>query len=77
MCDDIGVVLLYLLPYLPDLNLIEEFFKERKTCIRQVWDKHIGFIRADFLSFLKECVEIVGARKASAQRSLSLSRNLY
>lgn len=34
ICDDIGVVLLYLPLYLPDLNLIKEFFKELKTYIR-------------------------------------------
>ena len=28
MCDDAGVVLLYLLPYSPDLNPIEEFFEQ-------------------------------------------------
>lgn len=67
MCDDAGVVLLYLPPYSPDLNLIEEFFRELKTYIRQVWDEHVGFIRADFSSFLEECVEVVGRRKASAR----------
>lgn len=67
MCDDAGVVLLYLPPYLPDLNPIEEFFGELKTYIRQVWDEHVGFIRADFSSFLEECVEVVGSRKASAR----------
>jgi len=35
--------------------------------IRQAWDEHIGFVRADFPSFLEECVEIVGARKTSAR----------
>jgi len=67
MCDDAGVILLYLLLYLPDFNPIKEMFKELKTYIRQVWDKHIGFIRADFLGFLEECVTVVGARKASAK----------
>ena len=67
MCDDAGVVLLYLPPYSPDLNPIEEFFRELKTYIRQAWDKHIGFVRADFPSFLEECVEVVGVRKTSAR----------
>jgi hypothetical protein len=65
MCDDSGVILLYLPPYSPDFNPIEEIFEELKTYIRQVWDEHIGFIRADFLGFLEECV--MGARKASAR----------
>ena len=67
MCDEAGVLLLYLPPYSPDLNPIEEMFGELKTYIRQVWDEHIGFVRADFLGFLEECVTVVGARKASAR----------
>lgn len=67
MCDDAGVVLLYLPPYSPDLNPIEEFFRELKTYIRQAWDEHISFVRANFRSFLEECVEVVGARKRSAR----------
>jgi transposase len=65
MCDA-GVVLLYLPPYSYDFNPIEKMFRELKTYIREVWDKHIDFIRADFLGFLEECVTVVGARKASA-----------
>ncbi|KAK0747310.1 hypothetical protein B0T21DRAFT_278698, partial [Apiosordaria backusii] len=42
-------------------------FQILPTYIRQVWDEHIGFIRADFPSFLEECVEVVGARKGSAR----------
>src|SRR5437868_4628651 len=56
LCDDAGVVLLYLPPYSPDLNPIEEFFGELKIYIRKVWDGQEGFIKADFLSFLEECV---------------------
>jgi hypothetical protein len=72
------VLLLYLPPYSPDLNPIEEMFGELKTYIRQVWDEHIGFARADFLGFLEECVTVVGARKASAMghfRRASISIN--
>jgi transposase len=67
MCGDAGVVLLYLPPYSPDLNPIKEMFGELKTYIKEVWDEHIGFVRADFLGFLKECVSVVGARKGSAR----------
>jgi hypothetical protein len=67
MCDDAGVVLLYLPPHSFDFNLIEEMFGELKTYIKQVWDEHIGFVRADFVGFLEECVTVVGARKASAR----------
>jgi transposase len=35
MCDDKGVKLMYLPPYSPDLNPIEEFFTELKAFIQQ------------------------------------------
>jgi transposase len=65
--SDAGVVLRYLPPYSPDLNPIEECFRELKTYIRQVWHEHEGFVKADFLSFLEECVTVVGGRKSSAR----------
>ncbi|KAK4242963.1 hypothetical protein C7999DRAFT_18601 [Corynascus novoguineensis] len=34
---------------------------------RQVWEEHVAFIKADFPSFLEECVDIVGGREASAR----------
>lgn len=36
MCDNVGVILLYLPPYSPNFNSIKEMFKELKTYIRQV-----------------------------------------
>jgi transposase len=35
MCEDAGVILLYLPPYSPDLNPIEEFFAELKAFIKR------------------------------------------
>jgi transposase len=35
MCADAGVKLMYLPPYSPDLNLIEEFFSELKAFIKR------------------------------------------
>ena len=67
LCNEAGVVLLYLPPYSPDSNPIEEFFGELKTYIRQVWDEREEFVRAGFMSFLEECVTVVGNRKASAR----------
>jgi hypothetical protein len=61
MCNNTRVILLYLPLYLPNFNLIKEMFRELKTYIRQVWDKHIGFVKANFLGFLKECVTVIGA----------------
>jgi transposase len=40
MCVDAGVKLLYLPPYSPDLNPIEEFFSELKAYIRRHWQKY-------------------------------------
>lgn len=35
MCIEAGVKLVYLLPYSPDLNPIEEFFSELKAYLRR------------------------------------------
>jgi transposase len=40
MCCDAGVVLLYLPPYSPDLNPIEEFFAELKAFIKKQWHEY-------------------------------------
>lgn len=37
MCSDAGVKLLYLPPYSPDLNPIEEMFAELKAFIKRNW----------------------------------------
>lgn len=37
MCVDVGVKLVYLPPYSPDLNPIEEFFAELKAFIKRNW----------------------------------------
>lgn len=37
MCLEAGVKLVYLPPYSPDLNPIEEFFAELKAFIQQNW----------------------------------------
>jgi transposase len=37
MCKDAGVLLIYLPPYSPDLNPIEEFFAELKAFIKKHW----------------------------------------
>ena len=40
MCEDAGVILIYLPPYSPDFNPIEEFFAELKCFIRKNWLWH-------------------------------------
>lgn len=62
LCDDAGVVLLYLPPYSPDLNPIEEFFGELKRNIQEVWDEFEDLVKDDFAAFLREAVRVVGRR---------------
>ena len=66
LCVEAGVKLLYLPPYSPDLNPIEEFFAELKTFIKRNWEHYSGTPQ-DFRAFLEWCVDIVGARKSSAE----------
>jgi transposase len=40
MCIEAGVKLVYLPPYSPDLNPIEEFFSELKAFIRRNWVRY-------------------------------------
>ena len=35
LCADAGVILVYLPPYSPDYNLIEEFFAELKAFVKK------------------------------------------
>lgn len=42
LCSNAGVKLLYLPPYSPDLNPIEEFFAELKAFVRRNWQKKPG-----------------------------------
>jgi len=66
LCVEAGVKLLYLPPYSPDLNPIEEFFAELKSFIKRNWEHYSGTPQ-DFGAFLEWCVDIVGARKSSAE----------
>ncbi|ODA78133.1 hypothetical protein RJ55_06737 [Drechmeria coniospora] len=50
LCAKAGVTLLFLPPYSPDFNPIEEFFSELKAYIKKQWDEHLGLIKADSLS---------------------------
>ena len=66
MCVDAGVKLLYLPPYSPDLNPIEEFFAELKGFIKRNWTYFEEDPDQGFDSFLDWCVHVVGAREESA-----------
>jgi transposase len=67
LCHDAGVKLLYLPPYSPDLNPIEEFFAEMKAFIKKQWCEFENAPHQDFRLFLEWCIDIVGSRKGSAQ----------
>ena len=66
-CARAGVKLVYLPPYSPDLNPIEEFFAELKAFIKKHWKIFEDNSVLEFESFLEWCVDEVGGRKASAQ----------
>jgi hypothetical protein len=67
MCEEAGVKLLYLPPYSPHLNPIEEFFAELKTFMKEVSLEEGHFIERDFQGFVEWCVDKVGARWESAE----------
>jgi transposase len=53
MRSDAGVKLMYLPPYSPDLNLIEEFVAELKAFIRRHWQFHEDNLEQAFDNFLE------------------------
>jgi transposase len=65
MCADAGVKLIYLPPYLPDLNPIEEFFAELKGFIKRNWSNYAEDPGREFASFLERCIDQIGAREAN------------
>ena len=67
MCIDAGVILLYLPPYSPDFNPIEEFFAELKAFMRQNWWIFENDPNQGFDNFLRGCVDVVGSRSKSAR----------
>jgi hypothetical protein len=54
----------YCRTYIPDLNLIEEFFAELKAFVRCNWHKYAA---EDFKNILEYSLDIVGARSKSAE----------
>lgn len=67
LCFDAGVKLVYLPPYSPDLNPIEEFFAELKAHIKRSWQFYEETPGQKFEGFLEWCITTVGARKESAE----------
>lgn len=71
MCRDAGVKLLYLPPYSPDLNPIEEFLAELKGFIRRNWHEFENNPQQKFGAFLEWCLAVVGAKVQSARGHFS------
>jgi hypothetical protein len=69
LCLDAGVKLIYLTPYLPELNPIEGFFSELKSFIRRHWGYYQDNPEQGFHIFLEWCVERV------AQNTMGHFRN--
>ena len=67
MCQDAGVILIYLPPYSPDFNPIEEFFAELKSFMRKMWVWYADVNGQNFGDFLKWCLGEVGSRQSSAR----------
>lgn len=67
MCSDAEVKLLCLPPYSPDLNPIEEMFAELRAFIKRNWKVHEEDPELNFDTYLDWCIDIVGARKQSAE----------
>ena len=67
MCIRAGVKLVYLPPYSPDLNPIEEFFAELKSFIKRNWKSYEDDPNNDFQVFLEWCIGVVGSKVQNVQ----------
>ena len=67
MCLDARVKLLFLPPYSPDLNPIEEFFAELKSFAKTNWRIFREHPQQGFATFLMGCIDVVGKRTNSAR----------
>lgn len=67
ICSEAGVKLLYLPPYSPDLNPIEEMFAELKCFIKRKWHIYEDGPGQGFGTFLEWCVDVVGSKKQNAE----------
>jgi transposase len=62
LCTAAGVKLIYLPPYSPDFNPIEELFSVLKAHIKRHWREFELDPKKDFAAFLERCLTVVGAR---------------
>jgi transposase len=66
-CLRAGVKLVFLPPYSPDLNPIEEFFGDLKRFIKRNWAEYESNPAQDFRAFLEWCVRVAGGRVDNAK----------
>lgn len=69
MCTEAGVKLVYLPPYSPDLNPIEEFFLELKSFIKRNWGYFEENPDQGFDTFLEWYVDVV-VQKNRVQKAI-------
>jgi transposase len=67
MCDEAGVKLVFLPPYSPDLNPIEEFFSDLKRFIKKNWQAYESDSGQDFGAFLEWCISVAGGSEDNAR----------
>lgn len=67
-CHERGIKILWLPPYSPDFNPIEESFSDLKAWIRRNYRKHIGEF-ATYQDFLDYAVREVGTGAGAARRA--------
>jgi len=74
LCHKAGVKLVYLPPYSPDLNPIEEFFAELKAFIKKSWQVFEDCLEQGFDVFLEWCIDVVGGKKKGADETAQVAR---
>jgi transposase len=67
LCLRAGVKLVFLPPYSPGLNPIEEFFGDLKRFIRRNWIEYESNPGQDFGAFLEWCITVAGGRVDNAR----------
>lgn len=67
LCAAAGVIILWLPPYSPHLNPIEEFFAELKTFIKRKFKDYVENPEQGFQAFLEWCVDVVGNKEETAR----------
>ena len=67
MCSEAGVRVVFLPPYSPDFNSIEQYFGVLKAFIKKHRHGNEHFIKLMFKEYLEWCVDVVGDNVNSAQ----------